>query len=69
MKELRFPEIAGEMARHGETSKTLAKMLGITYVAMWRRLTGRVEFTISEIETICDHYGKTFEELFRRNAQ
>lgn len=67
MKELKYPELAAEMVRNGETQRILAKKLGMTYQAIWRRLSGRVEFTIDEIEAICEHYGKTFEELFKRN--
>lgn len=69
MKILKYPELAAEMVRKGDTQRTLAKKLGMSYTAIWRRLSGRVDFTIDEIEDICELYGKTFEELFRRNTQ
>lgn len=67
MKIVKYPELAAEMVRRGETQRYLAKVLGITYSAMWRRLTGRVEWSVDEIITVCEHYGKTFEELFIGN--
>lgn len=69
MRAVKYPELAAEMVRNGDTQRTLAKKLGMTYQAIWRRLSGRVEFTIDEIEDICELYGKTFEELFKRNTQ
>lgn len=65
MKELKYPELRGEMAKHGDTQRTLAKLLGITYASVCRRLAGKTEWSISEIEKICNHYDKDFKELFK----
>lgn len=67
MKTTKYLELAGEMARCGETQRTLAKLLGITPNAIWRRLTGRTEWTINEIDKICEHYQKSYEDLFKKN--
>ena len=69
MKKVRFPELLGEMARHGETQRTLAKNIGLTYGAIWRRLTGRTDWSKSEIDKICEHYGKTYDELFKKGDE
>lgn len=67
MKSVKYPELAGEMARCGENRKTLAKHLGLTYGAFCRRMTGTKEWSISEIDKICEHYGKNYYELFKRS--
>lgn len=67
MKNVKYPELMGEMARHGDTQRSLAKILGITYSAMWRRLTGQKEWTISEVDKICEHYSKDYYELFKKS--
>lgn len=67
MKKILYPGLLGEMARHGDTQKSLAKILGITYASVCRRITGKKEWTIGEIEKICEHYGKDYYELFKNN--
>ena len=67
MKEVKYPGLVGEMARRGETQRTLAKLLGTSYNSIWRRLTGRTEWSIGEIEKICEHFGKDYYELFKKN--
>ncbi len=66
MKYVKYPELMGEMAKHGDTQRALAKILGITYSSVWRRLTGQKEWTISEVDKICEHYGKDYYELFKK---
>ena len=67
MKKKMYPELAVEMVRHGETQRTLADLIGTSYNAIWRRLTGRTEWTISEIDILCEHYKKSYDELFKKN--
>jgi len=65
MKKILYPGLLGEMARHGDTQKSLAKILGVTYASVCRRITGKKEWTISEIEKLCEYYGKDYYELFK----
>ena len=67
MKKILYPGLLAEMARHGDTQKSLAKILGITYASVCRRITGKKEWTIGEIEKICEHYDKDYYELFKNN--
>ncbi len=69
MKKILYPGLVGEMASRGDTQKSLAKILGMTYASVCRRLSGKTEWNISEIEKICDYYGKDYYELFKRNTQ
>lgn len=65
MKIVKYPNLVSEMARHGDTYEELAKTIGITYNSIWRRLTGRTCWNIEEIDRVCEHYKKTYEELFK----
>ena len=67
MKNVKYPGLMGEMGKHGDTQRALAKILGITYSSVWRRLNGQKEWTISEVDKICAHYGKDYYELFKKN--
>jgi len=65
MKKRKYPGLVAEMVIQGETQKELAKVIGITPMAMSYKMTGKNDFTISEVETICEHYNKNYYELFK----
>lgn len=67
MKIIKYPELLGEMAKHGDTQKSLANLIDITYASVCRRLSGKSDWTKSEIDKICEHYGKNYYELFKQN--
>lgn len=62
---MKYPKLIAEMKAHNETQETLAKLLGITQASVSRKLTGKVEFGIGEIDIICEHYGKDYYTLFK----
>lgn len=66
MEKILYPELLGEMAKHGDTQKSLAKLLGITYSSVSRRLSGKSEWSISEIDILCEYYDKNYYELFKK---
>lgn len=66
MKKVKYPELAGEMAKHGDTQTTLAKLLNLPNPSICRRLSGETEWSISEIEKICKYYKKNYYELFKK---
>ena len=67
MKKIRFPELIGEIAKRGDTQRALAKRLGLSYGAVWRRMSGRTEWSVDEINKVCEYYGKDYNELFKQN--
>lgn len=67
MKQIKYPELVGEMAKRGDTQKSLAQLLGITYASVCRRLSGKSEWTIGDVDKICEHYKKDYYELFKKN--
>lgn len=67
MKKVLYPNLVGEMAKCGDTQEVLAKLLNLPRGSISRRLSGETEWSISEIDKICNHYGKDYYELFKRN--
>lgn len=65
MKVIKYPGLVAEMARRGDTQKTICKLLGLTISNVSRRFSGKVDWSISEIEKICEYYGKDYYELFK----
>lgn len=66
MKKIKYPELAGEMAKRGDTQKTLGNLLGVNCSSISRRLSGEIEWSISEIDILCKRYNKNYYELFKR---
>ena len=54
MKEVKYPELLGEMAKHGESQRTLANLLGVSHASVSRKLSGKTKWTIGDVEKICD---------------
>lgn len=64
-KTVLFPELEAEMARHGDRLEELANMLERSIPAVSRRMNGVVPWSIHDIDAICRHYNKSYEELFK----
>lgn len=65
-KTIRYPNLLAEMARSGDTYTIIAELLGISVSAVSRRLNGEVDWSKSEIDTLCEHYAKDYDYLFGR---
>lgn len=65
MDKVKFPELVAEMARHGENQGTLARLLDVSQSGISKRLNGAIEWSKGEIDIICKHYEKAYEELFK----
>jgi transcriptional regulator with XRE-family HTH domain len=63
MKKVNYPGLIKEMAARGDTQETLGKILNLSKSSISRRLSGEIEWSIGEIETICNHYEKDAYEL------
>lgn len=63
-KAIKYPNLVAEMARRGDTYGTLAELLETSISAIGRRINGTVEWTKSEIDILCDHYAKPYDDLF-----
>jgi hypothetical protein len=65
-KVIKYPNLLAEMARCGETYTSIAEVVGMSVSAVQRRFSGAVEWSKSEIDTICDHFNKDYDYLFRQ---
>lgn len=64
MKNVLYPHLLAEIAKNGELQKDIAELLSIGTSTVCRKIKGQADWTISEIKTLCRHYGKPFEVLF-----
>lgn len=64
-REANYPKLRQEMKSRKETQKKLAELLGLTRGTISKKLAGKIEWSISEVETICEHYGKDYYQLFK----
>lgn len=68
MKRIVYPEIEAEMARRGLTQIDVAKVLRRCPTAVLRRLSGEVDWTISDINILCHVFAKDYYELFKKEV-
>lgn len=67
MKEkiIKYPKLLEEMSSKGETQEKIGKLLGTTQPTISKKLSGKMEFTIEEVEKICEYFNKGYYELFK----
>lgn len=63
-KIVMFPNLLAEIARSGESYSMVAEHLKLSPPSFTRRLRGEIEWSKTEIDTLCEHYGKPYEYLF-----
>ena len=67
MNNTEFPELVNQMTIRGEKLKDIVNLLNFKHLSQAsRRLSGKIEWTIKEIEALCEHYNMNFEKLFVR---
>ena len=65
-----FPNLNAELARKKIKTKELAKILNVSIKTANNKLSGRSEFTLSEIITIAAMFPKaTIAELFKKEEE
>ena len=64
-KIIKFPKLVGEMAQRGITQEALGEAIGLTRTTINKKLLGKTEWTIEEVEKVCDYFGKDYYELFK----
>ena len=64
-----YPNLRGAAAVRGDGIKDLAKVIDVSVPAMRRRLKGAknggTDFSAYECWCLCQHFGMSFEELFK----
>lgn len=66
-----FPELVGEMAKRRLTRSEIAKSLGISTRALYSKISGKTDFTLSEANAIHSAFFPDIEKdiLFTRADQ
>lgn len=59
-----FPNLMAELGRTGETQTDLSKLLGISKPTVSRKISGQIDWTQTEIDVMCEHFGKDYYHLF-----
>ena len=59
-----YPGLASKMAFMGHDNYKLAEILNISYDSVLRRLSGEVEFELTEIKKLMKVYDASFDTLF-----
>lgn len=65
MAKAKFPNLVAELARKGECQKSLAVLLHLNQATISRKMNGISDWTIGEIETLCDYFNKDYYTLFK----
>lgn len=65
VKESKYPKLVNVMRENKITYVKLANILGIQPYSVYRKVKGRTDWTISEVETLCELLNKNYYELFK----
>ena len=66
-KIIKYVTLFNLMRENDESQSYLARLLNITPQTVSKKLVGTTEWTIGEIDTLCNHYGKDYYELFKND--
>lgn len=66
MKNTKYPEVVKQMKLHKQSLQDVADLLGISDRSVIRRLSGEVEWSIGDVDTLCRYYNIDFWKLFRK---
>lgn len=64
-----YPNLAAEMARAGETTEDLGKLLKLDRSQVYRKIHGQAKWTIGEAEILYEHYKTDIHTLFKQNER
>lgn len=56
--------VKAQLVLTGHSMKELEGVSGLSKTSLWRRMTGKSEFRISELQAICDFLGIKQEDCF-----
>ena len=62
--KFKYTKIASEMAKNGDTQRTLGNILGISSQQLRYKLIGKYDWEKAEIDKLCIYYEKDYYDLF-----
>lgn len=66
IKQYRYPNLVNEMKENKDNISDLARLLRVTPQTISSKLADVREWSIGEIETLCNHYEKDYYYLFKK---
>ncbi len=66
MINYKYFKLTQEMKNKKISQRKLSRILGIHENSVRKKLSGTTEWTISEIDKLCDYFKKNYYELFKR---
>lgn len=66
-KKIKYPNLKFVMLKHNEKNIDVIKLIGSSYFKFGRKMSGELEWTLSEVKTLCEHYGKDYYYLFEES--
>lgn len=64
-----YPNLVAEMARAGETTEDLGKMLELDRSQVYRKIHGQAKWTLNDVYVLCEHYKMDCYKLFKKNER
>ena len=64
-----YPNLQAEMARRGESTTDLQKLLGIDRSQVYRKLHGQAKWTLEDTFILYEHYKVDIYKLFKKNEK
>ena len=68
-KYVMYPNLAAEMARRGESTDDLGKLLGLDRSQVYRKLHGQSKWTLGDAEILYEHYKVDIYKLFKKEEK
>ena len=63
-KKYKYFTLQTEMLKNRESQEDVGRLIGISANAVRNKLDDKNEWTINEIDILCNHYNKNYYELF-----
>lgn len=65
MDKYKYAYLYSIMKKKHDSQIKVGKLLGVSDLTIRKKLAGKTDWTISEINKLCKHYKKDFYELFK----
>lgn len=62
-----YLNIIKEIKRTGDTQRNLSRILGVSELTFRKKLAGITQWTIDEIDKLCNHFDMDYYELFKKD--
>lgn len=64
--QYKYATLYQEMRKHKESQTKVGKLVGVNDLSIRKKLAGKTDWTISEIDILCKHYNMDYYELFKK---